>query len=92
MPSSALHRASDLPPDIQQAVARLLGRPLEPEEHISVMAYRPHPAPVGDERAELASRFKERIDKTSANLKDVPEAEFDELIDEAADHVQHHRP
>jgi hypothetical protein len=91
MPSNALHKASDLPPDIQQAVARLLGRPLEPEEHISVMAYRPHLGPTGRERADLASRFKERIDKTAANLKDVPEAALDELIDEAVDHVRHHR-
>jgi len=91
MPSNALHRASDLPPDIQEAVARLLGRPLEPEEHISVMAYRPHPAPVGNERAELASHLKERIDKTAAKVKEVPEAELDELIDEAVDHIRHHR-
>ena len=92
MASNTLHRAGDLPPDIQHAVARLLGRPLEPEEHISVIAYRPHPAPTGSERSELASRLKERIDKTAAKLQDVPEAELDELIDEAVDHVRHHRP
>jgi L-lactate utilization protein LutC len=83
MPSNALHKASDLPPDIQQAVARLLGRPLEPEEHISIMAYPPHKAPAGRERAELARRLSERIDKTAAKVRDVPEAELDELIDEA---------
>ena len=91
MASSVLHKASDLPPDIQQALARLLGRPLEPEEHISVMAYEPHQAAAGRERADLASHFKELIDKTAAQLKDVPEAELDELIDEAVDHVRHHR-
>ena len=92
MPSNVLHKASDLPPDIRKAVGRLLGRPLEPEEHISVMAYRPHEAPTGKDRAELARRFKERIDKTAAKLKDVPEGELDDLIDEAVDHVRHHRP
>jgi hypothetical protein len=92
MPSSVLHKASDLPPDIRQAVGRLLGRQLEPEEHISVMAYSPHKAPGGSERAELAARLKERIDKTAAKLKDIPEPELDELIDEAVDRVRHHRP
>jgi L-lactate utilization protein LutC len=72
-------------------MGRLLGRPLEPEEHISVMAYRPHEPPAGTARAELADRLKERIDQTTARLKDVPEAELDELIDEAVDHVRHHR-
>ena len=91
MPSSVLHKARELAPDVRQAVESLLGRPLEPEEHISVMAYLPHKAPIGPERAELAHRLKERIDKTAAKLKDVPEAELDELIDEAVDHVRHHR-
>lgn len=92
MPSNVLHKASDLPPDVRQAVGQLLGRPLEPEEHISVMAYRPHQAPVEKDRAKLAHHFKERIDKTAAKLEDVPETELDALIDEAIDHVRHHRP
>ena len=57
----------------------------------SVMAYEPHKAPAGTARAALADRLKPRIDKTAAKLKDVPEAELDELIDEAVDHVRHHR-
>ena len=91
MPSSVFHRAGDLPPDIRQAVVRLLGRQLKPEEHISIMAYEPHPAPTGAVRAQLASRLKERMDKAAAKLEDVSEFELDELIDEAVDHVRHHR-
>jgi len=91
MPSSVVHKAGDLPPDIRQAVGRLLGRPLNPEEHISVMAYRPHKAPTGPDRAELARRLKERIDDTAAKLKGVPEAEVDHLIDEAVDQIRHRR-
>ena len=91
MPSSLLHKASELPPDVRQAVESLLGRPLQPEEHVSVMVHLPHKAPAGPERAELAHRLKERIDRTAAKLKDVPEAELAELIDEAVDHVRHRR-
>jgi hypothetical protein len=39
----------------------------------------------------MADCLRERIDQMSARLKDVPEAELDELIDEAVDHVRHHR-
>ncbi|HEY7392398.1 MAG TPA: hypothetical protein VH640_28015 [Bryobacteraceae bacterium] len=91
MPSNVLHKVSDLPPDVRQAVGRLLGRPLEPEEHISVMVYRPHKAPAGRERAELARRLQERIDKTATRLEDVPDTELDALIDEAVDHVRRNR-
>jgi hypothetical protein len=73
-------------------MGRLLGRPLDPEEHISVMAYTPHKAPAGRDRAELVHRFKERIDKMAARLEDLPENELEDLIDEAVDHVRHHRP
>ena len=90
--SSVLHKASELPPDVRQVVGRLLGRPLDPEEYISLTAYRPHQAPAGDERAELIQRFQARIDQTAAKLEGVPEAELDALIDEAADHVRHRRP
>jgi len=45
------------------------------------MAYEPHAAPTETARSDLAARLKERIDKTAARLKDVPEAELDELID-----------
>lgn len=91
MASGVLHKASELPLDIRQAVESLLGRPLEPEEHVSVMAFLPHKAPTGAARADLAHGLQERIDKTAAKLKDVPEAELDKLIDEAVDHVRHHR-
>src|SRR6266536_6331390 len=91
MPGNVLHKASDLPPKLRQAVGRLLGRALEPEEHVSVTAYRPHKAPTGKAQVELAGRLKERIDKAAERLKDVPAAEVDELIDEAVDHVRHHR-
>jgi hypothetical protein len=92
MRSNVLRKVSDLPPDVRQAVGWLLGRPLEPEEHISVMAYQPHQAPAGKERAELARRLNERIDKIAAKLEDIPQTELDALIDEAVDHVRHHRP
>ncbi len=91
MSSSALHKAKELSADIRQAVETLVGRPVEPEEHVIVMAYRPHKAPTGAERTELARGLQERIDKTADQLKDVPEAELDPLIDDAVDDVRHHR-
>ena len=90
MSNSVVHKASDLPPDIRQAVSRLLGRPLELQEHISLMAFEPHKAPAGAARAELANRLKNRIDSTAAKLTDVSETELDQVIDEAVDHIRHH--
>ena len=91
MRSSVLHKASELSPEVRQAVETLLGRPLDPEEHVSVMAYLPQKAPTGGTRADLARRLEERMNKTAEKLKDVPEAELDALIEEAVDDVRHHR-
>ena len=89
--SSVLQKASKLPPDARRAVEALLGRRLRPEEHVSVSAYRPHKAPTGVKRADLGRRLEARIHKTSQKLKKLPQAELDALIDEAVDHVRHHR-
>jgi hypothetical protein len=48
-----------------------------------------HQAPTGNSSAEAWARLMERIDKTAAWVKDVPEAELDALIDEAAHYVRH---
>lgn len=90
MSNSALRRARDLSPDVRGALEILLGRRLQEEETISIQAYPTHEAPTGSARAEAWGRLMERIDKTAARVKDVPEAELDALIDEAADYVRHH--
>lgn len=89
MPSSVVQKAGELAPDVRQAVESLLGRPLHPEEHVSLMVFFPHRAPTGPERMKVAQHLKDRIDKMADKLKDVPEPELDELIDEAVDHVRH---
>ena len=90
MSNSALRRARDLSPDVRDALEALLGRPLEEEETISIQAYPTHEAPTGRDRDEAWRRLIERIDKTAARVKDVPEAELDALIDEADIYVRHH--
>ncbi len=90
MSNSAMRKARDLSADVRGALERLLGRPLEEEETISVQAYPTHEAPTGRARDDAWRRLMERIDKTAARVTGVPEAELDALIDEAADYARHH--
>ena len=90
MSNSALRRARDLSPHVRDALEALLGRPLEEEETISIQAYATHEAPTGRARDEAWRRLIERIEKTAARVEDVPEAELDTLIDEAANYARHH--
>jgi len=90
MSNSALRKARELSEDVRDALERLLGRPLQEEETISVQTYPTHEAPTGRERDEAWRRLMERIDKTAARVATVPDAELNALIDEATDYVRHH--
>ena len=91
MQNISIQKASQLPPEAKRAVERLLGRPLEAEEEVSVMALLPHEAPMGEEKAAIARRLAERIKTTAERARGVPEEVQEEIIDEAVKRV-HSRP
>jgi hypothetical protein len=90
MSNNALRKARDLSPNVRDALEALLGRTLQEEETVSIQTYPTHEAPTGKERDEAWKRLLDRIDRTAARVKDVPETELDTLIDEATDYVRHH--
>ena len=65
MENVVIHKANELPSDARRAVERVLGRVLEPDEEVSIMAFSPHPAPTGEARQHLARQLEDRIAKTA---------------------------
>jgi molecular chaperone DnaK (HSP70) len=90
MSNNALSKARDLPRNVRHALEILLGRPLQEEETVSVQTFPTHEAPTGTKREEAWKRLMDRIDRTAARAKEIPEAELDALIDEATRYVRHH--
>jgi hypothetical protein len=88
MGNIAIHRANELPPDVRRVVERVLGRTLEPDEEVSIMAFSPHDAPSGEARQALARQLEERITKTAESARDVPDDEQEAVIKEALKHVR----
>jgi hypothetical protein len=84
-----LHKAGELSPPIKEAIESLLGRALQEDESVSIRTFRAKNAPAGPARDEAYRRLLGRIDKTADRVKNVPEAELDAAIDEAADFVRH---
>ena len=68
---------------MKSALESLLGRPLEADEEVSVMAFRPHEAPQGLVRDQLAQRLNEQMDAMADRVKDAPDDELDEILDDA---------
>ncbi len=66
----------------------VLGRALESDEEVSIMAFSPHLAPSGEARRQLACRLEDRIARTSESVRNVSEEEQEAAIDEAVRHVR----
>ena len=88
MENIAIHKANELPSDARRVVERVLGRALEPDEEVSIMAFSPHQAPAGEARQTLARQLEARISKTAERVRDVSEDEQEETINEGVSHAR----
>jgi hypothetical protein len=90
MENIAIQKADELSSDARRAVEQVLGRALEHDEEVSIMAFSPHQAPTGEARQALARQLEERMAKTAERVRDVPSQEQEAAIDEAVNHVRSH--
>ena len=90
MSNNALSKARDLPGQVRHALEVFLGRSLQEEETVSVQTFPTHEAPTGEKREEAWKQLMDRIGRTAARAKDVPEPELDALIKEATRYVRRH--
>jgi hypothetical protein len=91
MQNISIQKASDLPQTVRSAVEQLLGRPIAPDEEISVAALPPQHIPPSEGRADVARRLEAFLDRRAETVGDVPEGEIDAAIDEAVKHARHSR-
>ena len=83
MQQSSLHSARELSPAVRNALEGLLGRSLNDDEAVSVRAYEPHEAPASEYQRTTAWGLRQYFANIDQKLKDVPEDELDEIVDEA---------
>jgi hypothetical protein len=88
MENIAIQKANELPSDARRAVEQVLGRALEHDEEVSIMAFSPHEAPTGEARQALARRLEDRIARTAERVRDVSTEEQEAAIDEVVNHVR----
>ncbi len=84
-------KAGDLPQGVKSAVEQLLGRPIDADEEVSVVAVPPQQIPPAGNRAAVAQELEEFLNRRARKAADVAEEEIDSAIDAAADHVRHSR-
>ncbi len=83
-----IHKASELRPETRAAVEAELGRSLQDDEEVSIMAFVPHEAPIGEARAETARNLQQHFNRIDQKTKSLPEGETEKALNEAIDHVR----
>jgi hypothetical protein len=84
-------KAGDLPQGLKSAVEQLLGRPIDADEEVSVVAVPPQQIPPASSRTAVAQKLEEFLNRRAQKAANVPEEEIDGAIDAAVDHVRHRR-
>lgn len=92
MQNIASRNASDLDHAARAVLEGLLGRALDREEQVTVMAFPAHIAPTAQERETAVRRLTEHLDRMAAKADGVPEGELEALVDEAIERVRRPRP
>ena len=83
MANVVIHKAGELRPQTRAALEAELGRSLHEDEEVSIMAFLPHEAPVGEDRLEARQRLEDHLNRIDHKMKGVPEEEIEEAINEA---------
>ena len=88
MPNVLIHKASELKAETRVVLEAELGRSLQDDEEVSIMAFVPHPAPAGENRREAAHKLQDHFQRIDQKLKGVPEEGVNEALDEALRQVR----
>ncbi len=83
MQNISIQKTEDLSTAVRAALESLLGRALEADEEISIMAFRPHEAAQGPVREQLAQHLNEQMDAMAERASDASDDELDEILDDA---------
>ncbi len=91
MQNVSIQKASQLPHDVKSAVEHLLGRPIDADEEISVVALPPQQVPPSGNRAAIARKLEVFLNRRAEKVQGVPDDEIDAAIEEAVHRVRHGR-
>ena len=91
MRNVSIQKASELAAAAKSAVEQLFGRPVAPDEEISVAAVPPQRVPPSESRAVVARNLEVFLNRRADKVNGLPEEEIDAAIDEALHAVRHKR-
>jgi hypothetical protein len=90
MESTAIRTVHDLPSNERQALEQLLGRPLDDQQHVFIMAFTPGVAPDEATRADARRRLEQTFARAEQHAREkvISADEADAAVAEAMQHVR----
>jgi hypothetical protein len=88
MQNVLIHKASELKAETRVALEAELGRSLQDDEEVSIMAFVPHAAPTGGAHTEAAHKLQDHFNRIDQKLKGALEEEAEEALGEAIRNVR----
>jgi len=83
MHSVLVRQADDLRPETRAALGAEIGRPFQGNERVVILAFPEPDALTDQEHQAVIRRLEERFTRADERTKDIPEAEWDEILLEA---------
>jgi hypothetical protein len=83
-----IQKASELKPQTRAAVEAELGRALQDDEDVSIMACSSHESPAGDARREAAQKLRAHFERVDSLNLDADEKDAEDALNEALRHVR----
>ncbi len=83
MPNILIHKASELKPQTRAAVEAELGRSLQDDEDVSIMAYSSHESPAGDARRQAAQQLRAHLERVDGLAPGAGEEDVKDALNEA---------
>lgn len=93
MDSVAVRNVNQLPNDEKRSLESLVGRQLEDNQQVFIMAFTPGVAPSDGARAEAAAGLAQTWQSVGQHMQQhgVTDEQFDAAADEAVEHVRHRK-
>lgn len=88
MANVLIHKANELRPQTRAAVEAELGRSLEDDEDVSIMAFSTHEAPSGDARRNAAQKLQSNLQRTDKKTAKMNGKQAEAALEEALKHAR----
>src|SRR3990172_826207 len=88
MDSIAVKKAREIETPARQWLQQVFGRSLGDDEQVTIFVSSAHAAPAAKDRQEAFQQMNRVLDQASENMQDIPDAEFNEAVDESMEQMR----